>query len=247
MKRFSATNRHFTSLRLKLSSLLGDRALRIFAIVFAFSFTSGIQTNASQRFLPVSSDTLKKQGNELLYNNQYIDALARYVEAMEIADKEGSLKTEAECLNNIGTIYAVFKDNETSDRYFQKAFDIALSLHDNRLLSISSSNLIAINADLEKPAEVAKYARVMDSLNFFPLKKEYFREYNTAKLYESKKDFSRAIHHYRKAYDINRRDSLKSGQVLFQALAKCFNRHQTHCGNCKEHQGVKSFSHRVCF
>lgn len=222
MKKFSTNNNHIRALLLKLKSILQNRTLRIFIFISALTHILGLETNASQRFIPLSSDTLKKQGNYLLYNNQYIDALAIYVEAMEHANKEGNLKTAAECLNNIGTIYAVFKDNETSELYFQKAFNIAQSLNDNRLLSISSSNLVAINADLGKPTEVARYAHVMDSLNYSPQKSEYFREYNTAKLYEAKKDYVQAIPHYRNAYKINQKDSLNSGQVLFQALAKCF-------------------------
>ena len=222
MKRLFATKNHIFYLPSILKQILTNMFSWTFPIILGFSHIVGFEANASQRLIPVSSDTLKIQGNKLLYDNQYIDALAIYVEAMQQADKEGNLKTEAECLNNIGTIYAVFKDNETSELYFQKAFNIAKILKDARLLNISSSNLIAINADLGRPSEVAKYTHIMDSLNYSPITRDYHKEYNAAKLYEAKKDYSNAIHHYRKAYIINLKDSLNSGQVIFQAMAKCF-------------------------
>ncbi|MDE5877583.1 MAG: helix-turn-helix domain-containing protein [Muribaculaceae bacterium] len=197
------------------------RYLKVFMFIICILYTN-LPVIASKTLESLSAEDLKNKGNTYLKDNQYIKALTVYTEAMKKAVREKNSNIESESINNIGTIYAVFKDYETSVRYFEKAFKLAKERHDNRLMTISAINLVSACVSLCKIADAEYYANVIDSLSYFPMLTPFYHEYHSGQIATAKKRYAEAISFYRQALRISDRDKLNSSLKVCQDMAKVF-------------------------
>lgn len=93
------------------------------------------------------SSQLKELGNKYRYENNYVMALRYTVEALREAEKEGNEQVITECYNNIGCIYAIFKNYDEALSYFDKAYARAKRADDGRMIWICAVNYISTLTD----------------------------------------------------------------------------------------------------
>ena len=87
-------------------------------------------------------------GNCCASCNRYVEALQFYTLAIEQAEKCGRLGVKLSCLNNIGSVYALFNDFERASHYYEEAYNLAIKCKNDKMLSILAINLVKIYSQL---------------------------------------------------------------------------------------------------
>lgn len=96
-------------------------------------------------------------GNCCANSNRYIEALQFYTLAIEQAEKCNKFGTKLSCLNNIGSVYALFNDYERAAHYYEEAYGLALKRRDDKMLSILTINLVKIYSQLGKTTKAKEF------------------------------------------------------------------------------------------
>ena len=119
------------------------------ALIKSGKFTDAVDIYSRLKTIYEQGDRSSKIALGLQYgancyamSHRYIDALEFYVLANKAASETNKPDVERGCLNNIGLIYAIFKDYETALGYFNKAFDKSVAANDTSLASAVLTNII---------------------------------------------------------------------------------------------------------
>lgn len=107
-------------------------------------------------------------------SNRYIEALQFYTLAIEQAEKCNKYGTKLSCLNNIGSVYALFNDYERAAHYYEKAYGLALKRRNDKMLSILSINLVKIYSQLGR---IAKAKEFLNLQMLYPLAERFVNQY----------------------------------------------------------------------
>lgn len=113
-------------------------------------------------------------GNCCSNSNRYIEALQFYTLAIEQAERVGADGTKLSCLNNIGSVYALFGDYERAAHYYEQAYDIAVRRKDDNMLSILSINLVKIYSQLNDTRKAKDFLHLQMT---YPQKNKFANQY----------------------------------------------------------------------
>lgn len=156
-----------------------------------------------------SAKALEYGGNACVCLNRYIEALDFYTYAIDAADRYGDRKVRANCMNNIGLVYAVFSDYERASMYFRKACDSALDDGDSYLLGIATTNLVKAYCHTGHVDEAVRCLKLQMGR---PLEdkdlQRYCLLYNQGMIAAARQDLKAALYYFEKAGDTARRHRL---------------------------------------
>ena len=137
---------------------------------------------------------LKEAGNRCVEVNQYVEALKYYTTAVEQAQLSGNRKVYAECISNIGMVYAAFRDYERAIFYFEKANQQAL--HDNyeHLVSLTAINLMAAYCSKGDPDHAENYLRMLEQHHIAQAEQqEYYLTFNRGLIASGRRQYRQAV------------------------------------------------------
>ncbi len=137
---------------------------------------------------------LKEAGNRCVEVNQYVEALKYYTTAVEQAQLSGNRKVYAECISNIGMVYAAFRDYERAIFYFEKANQQAL--HDNyeHLVSLTAINLMAAYCSKGDPDHAENYLHMLEQHHIAQAEQqEYYLTFNRGLIASGRRQYRQAV------------------------------------------------------
>ncbi len=137
---------------------------------------------------------LKEAGNRYVEVNQYVEALKYYTTAVEQAELSGNRKVYAECISNIGMVYAAFRDYERAIFYFEKANQQAL--HDNyeHLASLTAINLMAAYCSKGDPDHAENYLHMLEQHPIAQAEQqEYYLTFNRGLIASGRRQYRQAV------------------------------------------------------
>lgn len=188
------------------------RLLVIAALCCCWCMTAALAAPARDTSL---SATLKHQGNAMATQSRYPEALSYYTRALKQAGKEGDNKVMGECLNNIGMVYAEFRDFESAVFYFTKANRMAERNGDTRLRAFTAINLANAYCMKNEPQKASVYLRQLKGIDFKPKsQKDYFVDFCSGLIASRHKQPAAAIGYFNQARDV----ALKTRQPASPAL-----------------------------
>lgn len=193
----------------------GDKAVKEGDYATAAQCYTEVLNKAKQGvYEPSFCKALEYGGNANGCLNRYIEALDFYTHAIKVAEKYNNKKTIANCMNNIGLVYAVFSDYDRAVWYFRKAFDAALQLGDNYLLGISTTNLVRAYCHIGEAGKALVYLRLQRQ---HPLDnkemQQFYLLYNQGMIAATQKRYSAALYYFRQAIETAEHHNLNPGMV----------------------------------
>ena len=153
-------------------------------------------------------------GNCCSNSNRYIEALQFYTLAIEQAEKVGADGTKLSCLNNIGSVYALFGDYERAAHYYEQAYDIAVRRKDDALLSILSINLVKIYSQLNDTRKAKEFLHLQMT---YPQKNKFANQYyilrNQGIIAKAEKNYKLADSFFQQAAETVRQHNLEKDDL----------------------------------
>jgi len=127
--------------------------------------------------------------------NRYVEALRFFVTAVDLSHQYGDVNTYEFCTNNIGLIYAVFRDYERAIHYFEKSYASANANGNDYNRSIAILDLVAAYSKLGDVDNALRCYRLQTA---FPIDSgdmaEFYNNYNQGLIAHASKDYSAAIY-----------------------------------------------------
>lgn len=143
---------------------------------------------------------LKQAGNRCVEKNQYVEALKFYTNAMEKAEESGNSKVHAECVSNIGMVYAAFRDYERAIFYFKKANKLAFHNKNEHLVSLTLINLMAAYCAKGEPDNAEAYLRQLEKNPLpKPQQQQYYITFNRGLIASCREQYRQAIDYFNKS------------------------------------------------
>lgn len=185
---------------------------------------------------------LLEGGNCCANSNRYVEALQFYTLAIEQAEKCGKLGTKLSCLNNIGSVYALFNDFERASHYYEEAYDLAIKRKNDKMLSILTINLVKIYSQLGNTKKAKDFLHQQMS---YPQTDKYINQYyilrNQGIIAKADRNYSLAESFFEQAGETVKRHNLDKDD-----LADVF----IEMGDMRKQQGrdkeaVDFFSHAI--
>ena len=166
---------------------------------------------------------LKEKGNECITTNQYAEALKYYTLAMEQAERSDNKKIYRESLNNIGLVYAAFRDYERAVFYFERANQLSLHSRDERLVSLSATNLMAAYCAKDNPEAAENYLRQLENHPFSSKPhQDYYLSFNRGLIASCKKQYRQALEHLNHALDVLTKSQLGVSPSIWYEMGNAY-------------------------
>ena len=199
------------------------RDILIVALMLMSGITLRAASDAGQAVDTTRCVVLKERGNECITINQYAEALKYYTLAMEQAERSGNKKVYRECLNNIGLVYAAFRDYERAVFYFERANRLSQQSGDERLVSLSATNLVAALCTNDKPDDAEVYLRQLEDHPFASAPhQDYYLSFNRGLIASRRKQYREAIGHLNHALDVVTQGELGVSPSLWYEMGNAY-------------------------
>lgn len=199
------------------------RDILIVALMLMSGITLRAASDAGQAVDTTRCVVLKERGNECITINQYAEALKYYTLAMEQAERSGNKKVYRECLNNIGLVYAAFRDYERAVFYFERANRLSQQNGDERLVSLSATNLVAALCTNDKPDDAEVYLRQLEDHPFASAPhQDYYLSFNRGLIASRRKQYREAIGHLNHALDVVTQGELGVSPSLWYEMGNAY-------------------------
>lgn len=167
--------------------------------------------------------TLKDKGNAMATQSRYPEALGYYTRALRQARKTGNNKVYRECLNNIGMIYAEFRDFESAIFYFIKSNNMAARNGDKHLAAITAINLANAYCAKNEPRNAAVYLQQLKGIDFTPKHdKDYFVKFCSGVIASRKKQYSAALGYFTQARNVAFKNRLPLSPALWYEMGNAY-------------------------
>ena len=88
-----------------------------------------------------SGDPIKSPGDLMCYEGQYANAVVQFTECLAISKQLNDRYNQAVLLNNLGTIYHIWKDYPQAQNYYQKSLELCRELGDQDGVALALNNL----------------------------------------------------------------------------------------------------------
>lgn len=105
-----------------------------------------------------------KGGAAAFTNESYIDALDFWVKGVEVAASEGDSILSLRCLGNIALIYTRFNNHERALYYYNKVYEAAVRMNDQKIQSYTLHNMILSYCHLKRPMQAKRCMRLLDNI-----------------------------------------------------------------------------------
>lgn len=167
--------------------------------------------------------TLKEKGNSMANQSRYPEALSYYTRALKQAGKTGNNKVYSECLNNIGMVYAEFRDYESAVFYLAKSNRLAERNGDNHLKAITAINLTNAYCMKNEPRQATFYLHQLKNTDFKPQQqKDYFVNFCSGIIASRKKRHAAAIGYFYQARDVAVKTSQPASPALWYEMGNAY-------------------------
>lgn len=157
---------------------------------------------------------LLEGGNCCANSNRYVEALQFYTLAIEQAEKCGKMGTKLSCLNNIGSVYALFNDFERASHYYEEAYDLAVKRKNDKMLCILTINLVKIYSQLGNTKKAKDFLHQQMS---YPQPDKYINQYyilrNQGIIAKADRNYSLAESFFEKAGETVKRHNLEKDDL----------------------------------
>lgn len=166
--------------------------------LFLLSYFTALAVSAS-----ITSDSLKRSGDQCIMVDRYIEALDFYTSAVKQAEKEKNEDIRLASIGNIGNVYAHFKDYEQALHYYHITFNEAEKSGKSVICRKSVYNIIGCLCLLGKPKEARKYLKLLGNIPSDNSVTDHFMLLqNQATIAEAEENYRTALALNQKAHDM---------------------------------------------
>ncbi|MGI6222034.1 MAG: helix-turn-helix domain-containing protein [Prevotella sp.] len=163
---------------------------------------------------PQIANGLQYCGNCYAYANRYIEALDYYILGSKAADELKRPDIYEGCMNNIGMIYAIFKDYEKAAFYFEKVYESVLKRKDDAMLAIILINLTNVYCHLNQPEKAKTFFKMQMMCPIRDkIQQQFFSLFNQGLIAKTEHNYSGAIYYLRQAISSARSHGVKSSHL----------------------------------
>ena len=165
-----------------------------------------------------TSMQLRQMADKKYYGENFPEALAIYIKAMEAATAEGNDSNYIACTGYIGNIYNTFGDNKSCMTYYLKGYRAAKRIGSLHLQTSFLNNIIICYTQMGNVKEAKHYYALLMTLpiNINKPVDQYYRLYSKAHIYAAEGKYDKAISEHRNALQFATQKHMKPKYRLFQ-------------------------------